>query len=57
MITVKKLKEKLKEFPDDWELGAYEGEGGIGILLKAPDFNYSAYDVRKTGWIETGVPK
>lgn len=43
-LTVKALREKLAEFPDDYMIGAYEGEG-VGL---------NVYDLRgaAVAWVD-----
>jgi hypothetical protein len=44
MLTIKKLKELIKNLPDEASIKAYEGEGcGLQVYLG-----------EKSGWIETG---
>lgn len=49
MLTIKNLKELIKDLPDDTCATAYEGEG-CGLQVFEP----GDIDTEKGGWIETG---
>lgn len=54
-MTIKELKEAIKDLPDDANVHAYEGEG-IGIIVRTAEYDFSIGEIEtnKSWWFGTG---